>query len=118
MTETKRTLTREQLEEWGLPYELVGAGDQNPFGVAVELHREQVDTRRWYSVHRLVFQAPDDGQPWAVDYRRGLTEIQEDTDEWDDADEVTATLMERYERTVTAWRPVSDAGTARADTEG
>jgi hypothetical protein len=104
MPET-RTLTRAQLEEWGIPHELVSDGAPNPYGVAIELHREQTDTRRWYSLHLLVFRAPDDGQPWSVTYRNPLTEIQEGMDEWDDASEVTATRMEQYERTVTAWRP-------------
>jgi hypothetical protein len=110
-----RTLTREQLEEWGLPHETASeqtAGTPGYDGIAVELHREQIDTRRWYSVHRLVFRAPDDGQPWAVDYVQGLTEVQEDMDEWRDAPAVTATRMEQYERTVTAWRPVGEASDA------
>ena len=106
MPET-RILTREQLEEWGLPYELAAPGDASEFGVAVELHREQTDTRRWYSAHRVVFRAPDDGQPWSVAYKRGLTEYQEQ-DPWDDLDQVTITRMESYERTVTAWRPAGD----------
>jgi len=109
VTETKRTLTREQLEEWGLPHDLASETDANPYNCAIELDREQIDTRRWYSVHRLVFRAPDDGQPWAVTYMQGLTEVQEDTDPWNEARQVTATRMEQYERTVTAWRAVSDA---------
>lgn len=104
MSET-RVITRAQLEEWGLPYETASEGEPNPYGCAVELHREQVDTRRWYSVHRLVFRAPDDKEPWAVTYRQGLTEVQEDTDPWDDAAQVTATRMESYERTITGLRP-------------
>ena len=107
MTETKRTLTREQLEEWGLPYELASEMDADPDGLAIELHREQTDTRRWYSVHRLVFRAPDDGEPWAVRYFRGLTEYQ-DQDEWNDEPQVTAVRMEQYERTVTDWRPAGE----------
>jgi hypothetical protein len=103
-----RILTREQLEEWGLPYELASETDADPDGLAVELHREQTDTRRWCSAHRLIFRAPDDGQPWAVRYLRGLTEYQ-DQDPWDDAPQVKATLMECYERTVTAWREVPGA---------
>ena len=107
MTEIKRTLTREQLDDWGLPYELAAEMDADPDGLAVELHREQIDTRRWASTHRLVFRAPDDGQPWAVRYQRGLTEYQ-DQDPWGDAPQVTATRVEQYERTVTAWRPVGE----------
>lgn len=105
MPET-RTLTRAQLDDWGIPHELASADAPNPHGVAIELDREQIDTRRWYSLHRLTFRAPDDGQPWSVIYRNPLTELQEDLDEWDDAREVTATRMEQYERTVTAWRAV------------
>lgn len=107
----ERILTREQLEEWGLPHETAPDGFAgNPPGLAAELHREQIDTRRWYSMHRLIFRAPDDGQPWAVIYLQGLTEVQEDTDPWNEASQVTATRMEPYERTVVAWREV--AGTA------
>jgi hypothetical protein len=103
-----RTLTRAQLDDWGIPYELVSEGDNNPWNVAIELHREQTDTRRWYSAHRLIFRAPDDGQPWGVSYKRGLTESQEQ-DPWDGLDEITVTRMESYERTVIAWRAVPDA---------
>jgi hypothetical protein len=108
MAET-RMLTRAQLDEWGLPHETATDGQPNPYNLAVELDREQIDTRRWYSIHRLVFRAPDDGQPWSVTYMQGLTEIQEGYDEWDEADSVTATRMEQYKRTVTAWREAPDA---------
>lgn len=101
MNET-RTITRDQADEWGLLYTAPG-----------ELHRERLDERRWYSVNLVVFTAPDDGQVWGAVYRQGLTEVQEDTDPWDDAAEVTLKRYESYEKTVTAWRPV-EAGSAAA----
>lgn len=104
MSTQTRTITREQLEDWGLPYDLPTEQMAIPPGYGTELHREQTETRRWYSINLLVFRAPDDGQPWGVTYLQGLTEVQEDTDPWDDKPEVTAYRMEQYEKTVTAWR--------------
>jgi hypothetical protein len=110
MSNQTRTITREQLEEWGLPHDLAEEQDAAQWpGIAVEVHREQTDTRRWYSRHLLVFRAPDDGQLWGVTYNQGLTEVQEDTDPWNEAAEVTAYRMEQYEKTVTAWRKVGEA---------
>jgi len=103
-----RSVSRQQLSEWGLPYELGSApGDD----IAVELHREQVSTRRWYSVHNLVFRAPDDGRAYLVTYLRGLTERQ-DQDPWDGEGEVAIHPAEPYEETVTRWRVAKPAGDA------
>lgn len=92
-----RTITREQAEEWELSY-----------GAPGEIARERLEEHRWHAIFRVIFTAPDDGQTWAAEYREGLTEIQEDTDPWDDAPTVTLTQVERYEKTVTAWRPVGE----------
>jgi hypothetical protein len=77
-----RTFTAAELEEIGVPFELPGPNGPAAEGMAYELHREQVDTRRWASVHELVFRAPDDGKTYRVSYEEGLTEIQDDTDPW------------------------------------
>lgn len=102
MTTRTRTFTRAQLDALGLPDEC-GAFE----GAAEELHCEQVDTRRWESVHELVFRAPDDGRAYRVTYREPLTEMQE-SDPWNDAREVEAVEVEEYDRTVKAWRPVGE----------
>jgi hypothetical protein len=99
-----RVISRELANEWGLPYELgTDADDGREYGLAVELHREQAGTRRWYSVHNLVFRAPDDGEAYLVTYRRGLTELQEQ-DPWDDESAITVYPVEPYEELVTRWR--------------
>jgi hypothetical protein len=102
MTST-RTFTREQLDALGLPDE---CGVYPEY--AEELHREQVDTRRWVSVHELIFRAPDDGKAWRVTYEKGLTEHQDDHDPWNYDREVTAVEVEQYDQTVKAWRPVEE----------
>ncbi|MFE5159112.1 hypothetical protein ACFRNT_11370 [Streptomyces sp. NPDC056697] len=101
MSAPTREFTREELEEIGIPYEW----DAEPGKAAEQLHEEQVDTRRWVSVHEVVFRAPDDGKAYSVMYEEGLTEQQEDTDPWDYEDTITATEMEPHEVTLTVWRP-------------
>lgn len=103
---TTRTFTADQLDEIGVPFECY---EQPIEGFATELHREQVDTHRWSSVHELVFRAPDDGKAYRVTYQRPLTEHQE-CDRWFGDDEITATEVEQQPVTVMRWRPV---GTGR-----
>lgn len=98
-----REFTREQLEEMGVPY----AWDAEPGKEAEILHTEQIDSRRWVSIHEVVFRAPDDGRVWSVGYQEGLTEMQDGTDLWFDDDTVTADEMEAVEVTVTEWRKVT-----------
>ncbi|MCP3817811.1 hypothetical protein NLX86_06575 [Streptomyces sp. A3M-1-3] len=96
-----RHFTRDQLDAWDLP----GAwADDSP----EILHREQVDARRWVSVHQLIFRAPDDGLTYRVHYEQGLTENQDDTDPWNYDDEIKAVEMEQREVTVTRWMPVGE----------
>jgi hypothetical protein len=99
MANLTRTFTREELDAWDLP----GAWADNSPEI---LHREQVDSRRWVSVNRLIFRAPDDGKAYRLYYEQGLTESQEDTDPWNDDDEIEATAVEEQQVTVTKWVPV------------
>ncbi|MEU8805032.1 hypothetical protein [Streptomyces anthocyanicus] len=103
-----RVFHRDQLAEWGVPNDMATDPATATAHEAVELHRAQVDTRRWVSVHELVFRAPDDGKAYRVTYEQGLTEQQEGTDEWGDRDHVVGELVEEYDRTVKAWRRVAD----------
>ncbi|KIF67579.1 hypothetical protein HY68_01350 [Streptomyces sp. AcH 505] len=108
---TTRTFTRDQLTALGLPYNTVDEAyaQEQPEAtptVAIELDRTQLGSTRWASQHQLIFRAPDDGQTWSVQYQRGLTETQADTDPWNDEKQITATLMGQRETTVTAWQPV------------
>lgn len=99
-----REFTREELETLGIPY----SWDAESGKAAERLHEEQVDTRRWVSVHEVVFRAPDDGRVWSVDYVEGLTESQDGTDPWEyEGSTITATEMEPHEVTVTEWRKVA-----------
>ncbi|MGW9170144.1 hypothetical protein [Streptomyces decoyicus] len=100
-----RIFTTNELEDIGLPFEC--DAEDEP-GYAVELHREQVDTRRWMSVHQLIFRAPDDGKVYSVLYEQGLTEMQDDHDHWGYEDRVKAIEMEPQEVTVTRWVAVQD----------
>ena len=112
MPET-RTFTRQQLDEIGVPFECYA----DPIdGFATELHREQVDTRRWVSVHRLVFRAPDDGQAYAVTYQRGLTENQDGTDPWNYDNEIKGVEVEQRPVVTQQWLPVDAPADPGLDT--
>jgi hypothetical protein len=102
MPNLTRTFTREELEAIGVPDEWTA--DEGK--LAKRLHEEQTDTRRWVSVHKLIFRAADDGKAYAVYYEQGLTESQDDTDPWNYDDTVTATAVEEQQVTVTKWVPV------------
>jgi hypothetical protein len=105
-----RTFTRAQLAAIGVPFECYAEADAVP-EFATELHREQVDTRRWVSVHDLIFRAPDDGKAYRVEYVEGLTEMQEDVSPWEYAGAtVEAVEVEQRTRTVevTEWHPVTE----------
>jgi hypothetical protein len=107
-----RTFTRDQLEEIGVPHELNESDDPNGSDdLATELHCEQTSTRRWVSVHKLIFRAPDDGKAYRVTYQQPLTEYQE-CDTWFSQDEITATEVEQRQVTITRWMPVEDSSTA------
>lgn len=100
-----RDFTREELEIIGVPYEWDAEGTP-----AERLSEQQIDTRRWVSVHEIVFRAPDDGKAYGVSYVQGLTESQDDTDPWEyEGDPITAVEMEPHEVTVTEWRPIGAA---------
>lgn len=103
-----RVFHRDQLDAWGVPNDLATDPATAPEGAAIELHSEQIETRRWVSVHELVFRAPDDGKAYRVTYERGLTEVQEDHDKWDYRDHVVGEEVEEYERPVKAWRRVGE----------
>ncbi|MFB7114075.1 hypothetical protein [Streptomyces sp. NPDC056291] len=98
-----REFTREQLEEIGIPYDW----DAEPGKAAEILTTEQIDTRRWVSIHEVVFRTPDDGRVWSVGYQEGLTEVQDGTDLWFGDDVVKADEMEAVEVTVTEWLKVA-----------
>jgi hypothetical protein len=98
-----RTFTRDQLAAIGVP-EIWTATDKS--NSAEHVHEEQVDSRRWVSVHELVFRAPDDGLTYRVHYEQGLTESQDDTDPWNGADEIEATEVEQRPVVVQQWLPV------------
>jgi hypothetical protein len=109
-----RVFTRDQLDTLGLPHDLATEENAAEFPeAAVELHREQVDTRRWVSVHELVFRAPDDGKTYAVTYEQGLTELQEDTDPWDYAKEIRALEVEARAVVITEWHSVASKAADR-----
>lgn len=113
MTNQTRTFTADQLEEIGVPFECAEPDDSNPDNLAVELHREQTDTRRWASTHWLVFRAPDDGKTYGVTYQRPLTEHQE-CDLWFDSNAIVATEVKQVPVTVLRWKPVKADQTATA----
>jgi hypothetical protein len=92
-----RTFTRDELEELGLP-------DDSDYVV----HTEQVDTRRWYTVHTCVFHTDEEGPLWRVKYYKPATEEQE-CDVWDphgEPDTIQAVEVEPYQVEVTRYRPI------------
>jgi hypothetical protein len=98
-----RIYTPDQLEEIGLPDDLPGPNGPAVDGLAYELHREQIDTRRWESVHELIFRAPDDDKAYRISYREGLTEMQDDTDPWNYETAIKAVEVELRPVTVQRW---------------
>lgn len=103
---TTRTFTRQQLDDLGLPHELIGEDRAAEYPeMTVELHREQTATRRWASIHELVFRAPDGGLAYRITYQSPLTEHQE-CDPWFGADEVKAFEVEQRPVTVMRWMRV------------
>lgn len=98
-----RVYTPEELDAIGVPFECdVNTED----GRAAELHCEQVDSRRWVSVHALVFRAPDDGKTYRVRYEQGLTEMQDGHDPWNYQTQIKAEEVELRPVTVQRWFPV------------
>jgi hypothetical protein len=100
---TIRHFTPEQLAAIGIPDIWTATDKAN---AAERLHEEQIDTRRWVSVHELVFRAPDDGKTYSVTYEQGLTEAQDDTDPWNFDSEIKATEVEERPVVTQRWLPV------------
>lgn len=98
-----RIYTPEELDAIGVPFE---CEKDTSNGYAAELGREQIDTRRWVSVHELVFRAPDDGKAYRVTYEQGLTEHQDGLDPWDYEETIKAEEMELRPITIRRWFPV------------
>ncbi|MER7697015.1 hypothetical protein [Streptomyces sp. NPDC096095] len=102
-----RTFTRDQLAAIGVP----NLRDAEPEHRAEHLHDEQIDTRRWVSVHHLVFRIPGSDVPWRVEYVRGLTESQDGISPWEYAgDVIEATEVELVSTTVKEWHAVPESG--------
>ncbi|WP_371666018.1 hypothetical protein OG306_33365 [Streptomyces sp. NBC_01241] len=100
---TTRIFTSEELEGIGVPFECDGSE-----GTAEELHRELWDTTRWAHVYEFVFRAPDDGKAYAVYYRVGATEMQ-DQDLWNWEDSIEAVEVEEVRVVSTEWKPVKES---------
>ncbi|MFF8412879.1 hypothetical protein [Streptomyces omiyaensis] len=103
-----RTITRDQADDWGLPFETVTPDEAPDYpDHAVALHDTQVDSHRWASVNELVFRAPDDGHTYRTLYYRPLTEHQEH-DRWNGARAVELIEVEAVPVTTTTWVPIGD----------
>jgi hypothetical protein len=109
---TTRTFTRDQLAAMGVPNDWDAEDGQQ----AEHLHERQVDSRRWVSVHELVFRASDDGLAYSVSYERGLTEQQDGHDHWGYRDEIKAAEVEQRPVVVQKWLPVDAPADRSLDT--
>jgi hypothetical protein len=99
---TTRHLTRQQLEEIGVPFELDGNDT-----CATELSDKLVGSERWTEVHRLVFRAPDTGDAYQVDYEVGSTEHQDGIDPWHrHGKTIPAVEVEQRPVVTQQWRPI------------
>jgi hypothetical protein len=102
-----RVFTREELDAMHLPDCWRPAWNyERREGEATALHLEWHEEKRWSTVWRLIFKAPDDGKIYEIFYREGSTENQEDSDPWNDEDRVTATEVEARPVVRSEWRPV------------
>ncbi len=63
---------------------------------------EQVDIRRWVSVHRLIVKDAD-GRFWETSYEKGLTEYQ-DIEPFEDDNEVSFVQVEKVPVTAYEYR--------------
>lgn len=91
--------SKEQLLDWGLPW------DPPPGGEIIS--NKVIDTlRRWSNDFELIFRLPE--QPvdtaWLVYYSVGATE-QQDEGPWEWEDEIEATLVIRKQKIVDVWEP-------------
>ena len=66
----------------------------------------KVPARPLFVVPDRFFRAPDDGLTYLVQHEQGLTENQDGTDPWFDADEVKAVEVEQRPVVVQQWKPV------------
>jgi len=90
-------LTREQAQE------LASYGAEDPeLGLTVEMN-EQIDSRRWVSVHVLILRDAE-GKLWEATYERGLTENQ-DCQPFEYDDEVEFYEVEKVAVTTYEYRP-------------
>lgn len=103
-----RVFTRAELDAMSLPdcwspanAKYIGRRD----GEAVAVFDEIVESGDWAITMRLIFLAPDDGKHYEIYYRRGATELQEDTDPWNDDEQVEATEVEKVPVVRAEWRP-------------
>ncbi|WP_326698020.1 hypothetical protein OG909_12120 [Streptomyces sp. NBC_01754] len=109
-----RIFTPDQLAAIGVPDPYDAEAEQR----AEHLFDEQIDTRRWVSVHHLVFRGPDDGKAWRVEYVRGLTESQDGISPWEYAGAtVEAVEVEQVATTVMEWHAIPDAPAVPSDAE-
>lgn len=99
MSKVTRTFTRDELEDLDVPD-----------GDAV-IYSEEVDSKRWATVHHAVFRAEDDGELWRVTYYKEGNELSE-VDTWgygSSPETIEAVRVEPYQVEVTKYRPVEHA---------
>lgn len=88
----KRAFTRDQMDEWDVPYSAV--------------YTEAVDKHRWVNICDAVFKAPDDGKHYLVSYQEGLTERQDGIDYWFDEDRIEGVEVSLRSVTTEEWMAV------------
>jgi len=72
----------------------------------VDVFDEIVDTTRWSVVHERIVRY--DGKLYSAPYSEGATESQDESPYEYDADMIECEEVEPYEKTVIAYRPVSE----------
>lgn len=87
-----RTFAKDLLKEWGLPHE----------GTVED---EIVETSRWSELHRIVFQAEDDGKFYEATYSQGLTEYQDETP-WEYEKQIVAKAVVKRKVLIYKYMPV------------
>jgi hypothetical protein len=96
MSDVTRKFSLAQLKEWGLPYDSLTEVDTFT----------ELGGGRWNDCRTTVFEAPDDGQTYALEYEVGKTEYQ-DYDWYEFLDDPTElSQVEQQERVIVEWKPV------------
>ena len=99
---------KQQLIDWGLPYEnpAIFDKDNNIVAEGKIILNKIVDKHRWSLEYEIIFTEPEDNNKvWKTYYTKGSTENQDERP-WYSYDFIKCTLMQEVEKIVKVWEEV------------